>query len=86
MIPFYVSTIGLLAAVLTTACWIPQLWRVIRTRDTRSLSLGTQLTLTLGVALWLAYGILLADFPLIIANSITLTFVGITLILKLRFG
>ncbi len=52
------------AALLTTLCWLPQALRTIRTKKTKSLSLVTQSAFTLGVALWLVYGILTGDAPI----------------------
>ncbi len=78
--------IGGIAAALTTGSFIPQVWRVWRTRHTQDISLLMYAFFTAGVALWLAYGILLGAWPIIIANSITLLLAGMVLILKLRFG
>lgn len=78
--------IGGVAAVLTTGSFIPQVWRVWQTRHTKDISLLMYTFFTAGVALWLAYGILLDAWPVIIANSITLLLAGTVLVLKLRFG
>ncbi|MEK7811936.1 MAG: SemiSWEET transporter [Pseudomonadota bacterium] len=78
--------IGSLAATLTTAAFVPQVWQVVRTRHTQDISLAMYATFTCGVALWLAYGIQLQAWPIIIANSVTLLLAGTVLILKLRFG
>lgn len=81
-----VETVGMTAAALTTLCWVPQAVRIIRTRDTRAISLVTQATLASGVLLWIAYGCLLGSIPLIAANAVTLALVTAILIMKLRFG
>lgn len=78
--------IGSLAATLTTTAFVPQAWQVWRTRHTASISLGMYALFTLGVALWLSYGILLAAWPIIIANAITLMLAGAVLLMKLKFG
>ncbi len=78
--------LGFAAAALTTLCWVPQAVRTIRTRDTRSLSLLTQMAFALGVFLWLTYGLLLMSWPLIGANAVTLVLVSIILAMKLRYG
>jgi MtN3 and saliva related transmembrane protein len=78
--------IGSVAATLTTSAFIPQAWQVWRTRHTADISLGMYTLFTLGVALWLAYGLELASWPIIIANSITLLLAGAVLIMKLKFG
>lgn len=81
-----IQLLGFAAAVLTTLCWLPQALRTIRTKDTRSLSLATQSVLTLGVSLWLIYGILIGDGPLILANVVTFILVSLILVLKIRYG
>lgn len=78
--------VGGSAAILTTCSFIPQVWRVWKTRHTRDISLLMYTLFTTGVALWLAYGIMLGAWPVIIANSITLLLAGTVLVLKLRFG
>ncbi len=78
--------VGGIAATLTTCSFIPQVWRVWKTRHTGDISLLMYTFFTTGVALWLAYGIMLGAWPVIIANSITLLLAGTVLILKLRFG
>ncbi len=81
-----IEAIGGVAAAITTLCWVPQAIKVIRTRDTRSLSLVMYLMLACGIALWLVYGLLIGSWPLIGANLITLVLVSIILALKLRYG
>lgn len=78
--------VGLVAAALTTFCWLPQAWKTIRTRDARSLSLPTQVGYTLGIGLWLAYGLMIRDLPLILSNAVTFALAATILTLKLRYG
>jgi MtN3 and saliva related transmembrane protein len=78
--------IGGVAAFLTTAAYVPQAIRTIRTRQTRDLSLGTYFMLAAGLALWLVYGLILSSMPLILANIVTLALVGVILVLKLKNG
>ena len=78
--------IGSAAATLTTTDFIPQAWKVWRTRHTTDISLGMYALFTLGVALWLIYGTLLESWPIVIANCITLLLAGAVLIMKLKFG
>ncbi len=80
------EVIGLLAATLTTACWLPQALKTIRSKDTSGISLVTQVMFTIGVFLWLIYGLHLSNWPLIIANAVTFVLVTIVLVLKLRHG
>ncbi len=67
-----VTAVGLAAGTLTTLAFIPQVARVWRTRSARDISLPTFAALTAGTTLWLAYGILLGDVPLMAANGVTL--------------
>lgn len=76
--------IGLAAAGLTTFAFFPQAVKVIRTRDTHSISLVMYIVVSLGLVLWLVYGILINDLPLILANFITLIPALTILILKVR--
>ena len=78
--------IGSAAATLTTVAFIPQAWKIFHSRNTADISLGMYALFTLGVALWLIYGILLAAWPIVIANSITLVIAGAVLVMKLKFG
>ena len=86
MTTFWIDAIGSVAAVLTTASFIPQAWHSFKTRDVSGISLGMYSVFTLGVALWLLYGVLLQSWPLMIANSITLVLAAAILGMKLRFG
>lgn len=74
-----VSAVGYLAAFCTTAAFLPQVVRIIRTRETSGISITMYSTFTIGVALWLLYGIALANWPMIIANAITLMLAGTVL-------
>jgi MtN3 and saliva related transmembrane protein len=86
MTTVWIDAIGSIAAVLTTASFVPQAWHSFKTRDVSGISLGMYSVFTLGVALWLLYGILLYSWPLMIANSITLVLAAAILVMKLRFG
>jgi len=78
--------VGLGAATLTTVAFVPQVWRSLKTHDTRGISLSMYAVFTSGVALWLAYGVLLGDLPIILANIVTLALASIVLVLKIRYG
>ena len=78
--------IGMVAAVLTTISFVPQVWHSFKTRDVSGISLPMYSLFTVGIALWLAYGILLGAWPLIVANGITLSLASAILGMKLRFG
>lgn len=79
----YIQIIGLLAALFTTVANIPQAIKVIKTRSTKSLSAPTYTMLFLGMSLWVAYGVLKSDIPIILANSIAGSLCGIILFMKL---
>ncbi len=81
-----IEALGFCAATLTTLCWLPQAWHTIRTRDTSGISLWTQALFATGIVLWLAYGMLIASWPLIGANIVTLALVLVILTMKLRYG
>ena len=78
--------IGYLAATLTTCSFVPQAWHTFRTRDVSGISLGMYSVFTTGVALWLAYGLLLEAWPVVAANAITLVLALSILVMKLRYG
>ncbi len=77
--------IGGLAAVLTTSAYAPQAWKVLRSRDTRSISLGMYSLMTVGVTLWLIYGVIIEKPSIIYANIATLFLSGLILYAKIRF-
>jgi len=84
--PTATEFVGYLAACLTTASFVPQAWLTFRTRDVSGISLGMYGAFTTGVALWLAYGLLLGAWPVVAANAITLALACTILGMKLRFG
>ena len=86
MTSWQIELIGGCAATVTTLCWVPQALRILKTRDTRAISLASQGAFTVGIALWLVYGILIGSWPVTAANLVTLLIVGAILILKIRFG
>ncbi len=77
--------IGYIAATLTTISFLPQALLTFRTRDVRGISLGMYSVFTLGVALWLVYGLMTATWPVVAANTVTLTLAVAILVMKLRF-
>jgi MtN3 and saliva related transmembrane protein len=81
-----VTVIGLAAAACTTIAFIPQVIKTWRTRSTHDISLGMFLLLTTGITLWLIYGLVLSDFPLIAANGVTLCLAGLVLVFKIKYG
>jgi MtN3 and saliva related transmembrane protein len=77
---------GYAAAVLTTGSFIPQAVMTIRSRNTSGVSLAMYVIFTVGVALWLVYGIALESWPMILANTVTLGLAATILAMKVRFG
>ena len=77
---------GYVAATLTTLAFVPQAAKTIRSKDTRSISLGMYVVFTVGLAFWLAYGIVLGSWPMIVSNIITLGLSSTILALKLKHG
>jgi MtN3 and saliva related transmembrane protein len=80
------TMIGLAAATLTTASFLPQVVKAWRSRSTHDISTGMFTLMATGNSLWLVYGALISDLPLVAANAITLTLSGTILALKLRYG
>jgi MtN3 and saliva related transmembrane protein len=77
--------IGAAAAALTTASFVPQVIHTLRTKDVSGISLSMYSAFTLGVALWLVYGLLLGAWPIVIANAITVSLATCILVMKLRY-
>jgi MtN3 and saliva related transmembrane protein len=78
--------IGYLAATLTTASFLPQVWLIFRTRNVAGISLGMYAVFTLGTALWLAWGVLIAAWPVVVANGITLVLALSVLVMKIALS
>jgi MtN3 and saliva related transmembrane protein len=81
-----IKLLGFAAATCTTLAYAPQFIKVWKTRSTEDISLGMFLAMMLGVTLWLIYGLLSGDAPLVVANAITLLLAGGILAMKLRYG
>ena len=82
----WADIVGSLAAVFTTISFLPQAWHSFKTRDVSGVSLGMYSVFTVGVALWLVYGLLLRAWPIVVANVITLGLAAAILGMKLVFG
>ncbi len=78
--------LGLTAGTLTTVAFIPQLAKALKSKSTGDLSWGMVLTFTLGVLLWLIYGIWLDSLPVILANAVTLLLQLGIVSLKIKYG
>ncbi len=79
------TLLGLVAATCTTISFIPQAVKVIRTKDTRSLSLPMYALFTIGITLWLVYGLLIKDIPIVAANTVTIALTIIIIVSILRY-
>jgi MtN3 and saliva related transmembrane protein len=76
---------GYVAATLTTLAFLPQALKTIRSKDTRSISLGMYVVFTIGIGFWLAYGIVLSSMPMILSNIVTLVLSATILAMKLKY-
>ena len=79
-----ISLIGTLAAVLTTAAYVPQAYKTIRFRATDDLSVATFGMMVFGTLLWLLYGYYIGDLPLMLANAVTASLSALILLMKVR--
>jgi MtN3 and saliva related transmembrane protein len=86
MSPILIDAIGSAGAVLTTLCWLPQALKIIHDKDTRAISLPTNVAFAAGVFLWLVYGIGRMDWPLISSSAVTFMLMTVIVALKLRHG
>ncbi len=80
------TAIGSVAGTLTTAAYLPQVVKVWRSRSAGDISLQMYLLMVTGSAAWIVYGILLMNWPLIVANTISLSFTATILAFKFRYG
>lgn len=81
-----IDVIGSVAAFLTTVAFVPQVVKIWRCRSAKDISLPMYVVFTLGVAMWLVYGLLLGAMPIIIANCVTLVLAMSVVVMKLRWG
>ena len=81
----WITIMGLVAASLTTFAFLPQVIKTWRMKETRDISFWMYLVFTIGVSLWLGYGILIGDYPVLIANGATLILALTILIAKIRY-
>ena len=77
--------LGLVATCFTTSSFVPQVWRTWKTRNVSGISLPTYVIITIGLALWLVYGWLRGDMPLMMANAVMVVLTGAITVMKLRF-
>lgn len=82
----YVSQVGFIAGILTTGCFLPQIIKIIKTKHTKDLSFNYYLLLALGVFLWMSYGFILGQLPIILSNGVALVFIIWILAMKQKYG
>jgi len=82
----WISFVGSVAGICTTVAFLPQVVRTWRTRSTSDISLGMFALMVFGIFLWLVYGIERSDWPLIVADGVSLVLAVVILCLKLRYG
>ncbi|MEN9455936.1 MAG: hypothetical protein EKK59_11215 [Neisseriaceae bacterium] len=80
------TLIGMIAGLLTTIAFVPQVLQIYRSRSARDISLGMYAIFVSGVLLWLIYGCMIGALPVIVANGVTLLLAAAILVGKLRFG
>jgi MtN3 and saliva related transmembrane protein len=79
----WITVAGFGAALCSTVSFVPQAWRILKTRDTAALSTPMYAITTIGFLLWLLYGILKGEWPLILTNAICFVLAGFILIMTL---
>lgn len=79
----WVTVIGFGAALCSTVSFVPQAWRIVKTRDTKSLSAPMYALTTVGFLLWLVYGVMKGEWPLILTNGICLVLAAFILMMTL---
>ena len=80
----YVEVLGILAAIGTTSSFIPQAYKVFKTKKTEDLSLGMFLLFCGGTVLWIFYGAMIKSFPVLLANSVTFVLAFYILMMKIK--
>lgn len=81
----WITILGFAAGAITTASFLPQVIKLARTHHAKDISLMMYAIITLGITLWLTYGIIIGDIPIIVANGVTLLLVGAVLYFKLKY-
>lgn len=78
-----VTMVGAVAGIASTASFLPQVVKVLRTRDTKSISVGMYVVTVTAFALWVTYGAMLGEWPLMVSNGISLVLSAFILAMKL---
>ncbi|HEM3491739.1 TPA: SemiSWEET family sugar transporter [Streptococcus suis] len=77
--------IGFVAACLTTFGFLPQVIKVVKTKDTEAISLGMYSMSVAGIGLWLIHGVIIGDLALMLANGMSFILSGIILFYKIKY-
>jgi len=85
-VPVLFTILGFVAGSLTTFAFVPQVLHSYRSRSVHGMSWGLLISFTLGVLLWLVYGLYLVSWPMIIANAVTLCLQIPLIVMKVRYG
>lgn len=83
---WFADALGLLAGTLTVGAWLPQLFRTWRTKSAKDLSLWTLLIILVGSALWLGYGIIIVNTPVIVTNAACVVIIVALVWMKVKYG
>ena len=78
--------VSAVAATLTTAAFVPQALHIIRHKETRAISLFMYVSFAIGVALWLLFGAMIGNWPIMVSNAITLLLALAIIAMKLKYG
>jgi len=80
------NILGLVAGFLTTVAFTPQVLKIWKSRSAKDVSLKTYIAFAAGVALWIVFGILKGELPIILWNAVTLVLAGAIVAMKVKFG
>ncbi|WP_243371509.1 SemiSWEET transporter [Geotalea sp. SG265] len=80
-----VTYLGLMAGAITTAAAVPQVVRTYRTRQARDISIWQPVLLNVGMSMWLIYGLIIGDTPLIAANAFSIVCYSLLIIMKIVY-
>ncbi len=80
------NIIGIIAGIITTSALVPQALKIYKTKSARDISLTMFIFLAIGITLWLIYGVLIKEIPVILANFVSLILIFSIIFMKIRYG
>jgi MtN3 and saliva related transmembrane protein len=80
-----ITTLGIVAGLLTTLAYLPQAIKTWKSRSADDLSWSMLIILSVGIVLWLIYGVWVRDLPIILANVVTFILTSVILVMKIRY-